>query len=447
MAANTTKLDDMVQELTREITAKRQEAQAAWARFDALRAELNSADVDVSDTSTPEFQKAEEAHKAYSLATDAITKKESDRDKLYALTTAGGRAIEDEATKKQAMDERYGAETTSWGQRVVELDSYRRAVQGGVFDSFRNSEVRFGEMADRAELHALVTGVSKTSAGAFVTPDRRSMVPFAYAPLFITDLITVSTTDSDLVEYVRETAFTNNAAPVAEATKDGPVSASAPVVTAVEAGVKPQSAIEFAIVQEMVKTIAHWIPITRRALSDSAQMRSYIDGRLRYGLQIALQTQIIQGDGAGENFRGLLNTPGVQSQSKSSDSMVDALHKAITKIRLGYHEPTAVGIHPNDWEAIRLAKNTNGDYYYGPPALAGTQTVWGMPVTVQAAFPAGNPLVGDFRQAELWLRDGIQVLASDSHVDFFARNIVALLAEMRAAFGVAVPAAFCEVVA
>lgn len=445
MAGSTT-LDDKVQALTREITVKRGEVGEAWARFDALRGDLAGSD-DVSDENSAAFRAAHEAHMAYGTAADALAALESRRDSLYAMTVEGGAAIEAAHGKSAGAEASHGATAMTWGQRAVQLDAYTAAVRAGVLESFRNTDVRFGEVANQAELHALITGESSTSAGAFVTPDRRPLVGAAYAPLFLTDLVTVGQTGSDLIEYVREIAFTNNAAPVAEATKDGPVSATAPIVTEVEAGVKPQSSAAFEVIQDTVKTIAHWVPVTRRALADAPQMRSYIDGRLRYGVQETLQVQMIQGSGTGENLRGLLNTPGVQSQSKGSDPMVDALHKAMTKVRLAHHEPTAVGIHPNDWEAVRLAKNTAGDYYYGPPALAGAVTVWGLPVAVQAAFPQGNPLVGEFRQAELWLREGVQVLASDSHVDFFTRNIVALLAEMRAGFSTPRPSAFCEVVA
>jgi hypothetical protein len=40
---------------------------------------------------------------------------------------------------------------------------------------------------------------------------------------------------------------------------------------------------------------------------------------------------------------------------------------------------------------------------------------------------------------------GANILVSDSHSDFFIRNLVAILAEMRAAFGVLRPAAFVEI--
>lgn len=438
-----TQIDDKVQELTKRLETRRGEARVAWTAFAKIRDEV-AGTTDATDTESEGFKRAEEAHMAYATIADDIAKLETARDGWFRLTGTGGQGQE-LAAQANAGEIPGSREVTAWGQRIAEMDAYRQISQGDL--AAFTGRVMLGEVANRAELHALVTGASDTSAGAFITADRIGLVSKPEQPLFLTDLITVGQTDSDLIEYVVETGFTNNAAFVAEATKDGPISASDPVVTAVEAGLKPQSALAFAVKQTTVKTIAHWVAITRRALADEAQMRTYIDGRLRYGIQVAVQTQMMQGDGTGENLLGLLNTPGVQSQSKASDTMVDALHKAMTKVRLAFHEPAAAAIHPQDWEAIRLAKDTTGQYLYGPPALAGAQTVWGLPAVAQAVVPAGNPIVGDFRQAHLWLREGIQVLASDSHVDFFTRNIVALLAEMRVAFGVLTPEAFCEVVA
>ena len=434
MAADTTTLDDKVRELTDRIKDRRKDAAAKWAAFDALRGEIAKEGADISDGSDA-FRKAEEAHKEYAQIADEIAGLESTRERLFAMTTTGGPKAERDAAN--------GAErlAESFGRRVVEGDAYRQ-VRDAI--SRFSGRVELGAMTDRRELHALIVGADPESAGAFVTPDRRAPVFGPDEPLFITQMITVSETDSDLIEYVRETGFTNNAAFVAEATTDDPV--DPPTVTLAQAGVKPQSVLEYEVVQEAVKTLAHWIAATRRSLSDAAQLRSMIDGRLRFGLSAALQEQVIQGNGSGENLTGILSTPGVQSQDKGSDTLLDALHKAITKVRLAYHEPNAIGIHPNDWQTIRLLKDTsNGGYLFGPPSQAGPSTIWGIQSVVQAAFPTGNPLVGDFRQAELWIREGAQVLASDSHVDFFVRNIIALLAEMRVGFGVPLPEAFCEV--
>jgi HK97 family phage major capsid protein len=58
---------------------------------------------------------------------------------------------------------------------------------------------------------------------------------------------------------------------------------------------------------------------------------------------------------------------------------------------------------------------------------------------------AGYAIVADWRLAALWDRQQATISMSNSHSDFFIRNLVAILAEMRAAFGVIRPAAFIEV--
>jgi len=59
--------------------------------------------------------------------------------------------------------------------------------------------------------------------------------------------------------------------------------------------------------------------------------------------------------------------------------------------------------------------------------------------------PAGVALVGDFRRAVLWDREQANITITDSHDNFFIRNMVAILAEERVAFGVIRPAAFVEI--
>jgi hypothetical protein len=48
---------------------------------------------------------------------------------------------------------------------------------------------------------------------------------------------------------------------------------------------------------------------------------------------------------------------------------------------------------------------------------------------------AGTALVGDFRSGStLWVREGVQVVASDDHSTFFVDRKVAIAAETRVAF-------------
>jgi HK97 family phage major capsid protein len=301
---------------------------------------------------------------------------------------------------------------------------------------------------------ALVTGASDTSGGAFVTPTQYAPVTdlVGARELTLRNLITVGATDSDTVEYVRITGRTNNAAPVPEATSSGqPAAYNAPTAGELTAGgYKPESGLALERVSTTVKTLAHWMPITKRAASDAGQVRTLVDNFLTIGLDEKLEDQIIAGVGTGENFQGILNAGILTVGSAGTD--LDAIVDAIRSIRVtGRRRPTAVVMHPNDWfsAGFLLAKDTAGNYLLGGPGagLDALNTLWGLQVVTSEAMTENTALVGDFRQAVLWEREGTTLSMSDSHLDFFTRNLLAILAERRAAFGVLDSQAFSTVTA
>ena len=301
---------------------------------------------------------------------------------------------------------------------------------------------------------ALITGLSDTSGGALVQNDNIGLqvgMELFQRPLTVRDLITVGQTDSDTIEYARVVTTTNNAAPVAEATTAGHL-ASTEVGGATDAagGLKPESGMTLEKVSTTVKTIAHWLPATKRALSDAAQIRTLIDNFLRYGLEEELEDQIVAGSGAGENFEGILTVAGTQAQAWDTNLLVTT-RKAKTKVRtVGRARATAYLLNPEDNERIDLLRTeeggaNTGSFMFGSPAGNQVQTLWGLPRIESEAVPAGTGLVGDFRRAVLWDREQAAVQVSDSHADFFVRNLVAILAELRAGFGVIQPSAFVEI--
>jgi HK97 family phage major capsid protein len=282
----------------------------------------------------------------------------------------------------------------------------------------------------------LITGLSDTTAGALIPAQQMYQGPMGFysRPLTIRDLITTGNTTADAIEYPIEGTPTNNAAPVAEAT-----------ATSGGSGAKPESAIALSKGSTTVKTIAHWVPATRRALADAGMLRMYIDTFLRYGLDEELEDQILTGDGAGENFTGILNTSGTQAQAYDT-SLLITTRRARTKVRVtGRATPTAYVLHPNDWEDLDLTMDGENRFYFGGPSVLGTPRLWGLPVVESEGMTEGVAVVADWRRAVLLDREQTQILVSDSHSDFFVRNLVAILAELRAAFFVIRPSAFVEI--
>lgn len=433
-------LKGKLDEVNADIESVRSGAQAKWAAFEQARNEFASAGNEANRTDSDEFKKAEQVHKEYSTEAAKLAQLEQVRDGIFRMLSDAGQEPGKQADSGRPSDHDSGhlAERKSLGERAAESADYKRLLQSGALQSDRAGfNAKLADMSV-AEVKTLITGLSDTSGGAFITNDRKPYVAQPQRPTSILDLITIGETGVDAVEYARQTTFTNVAAETAEA-------------TATTTGTKPEATIAFEKVTETVKTIAHWVPATRRSLADIPQMRTLIDNQLRYGLQYRLEGQIVSGGGTGEDLTGLTAQSNILTQAKSTDSVADAIHKAITQIRLGFIEPNGVALHPTDWQLLRLARDDGGytagtgAYLYGPPSQGENPTIWGLPVAVSAAVADDTGIVADFRQATLWLREGAQIYATDSHSDFFVKNLVAVLAEMRAAFGLLLPQAVCKV--
>ena len=342
------------------------------------------------------------------------------------------------------------ARVRSLGVTVVESPEFK-SMLGGFPDGRipAQSRVQSAPIA----VKALFTGASSTSAGAFVVNERTDIVEFlGRKPLTLRNLVSNRRTTSDTVEFVQESSHTNAAAPVAEATSAAARTAAANTTTgavtftnASGGGYKPEGSWAFAVVQANVKTIAEWVPVTKRALADVAQLEGLINDQLSADVAEAEENQLLNGDGSGENFTGIANTSGIQTQAFATD-IFTSVRKGITKLRtVGRVNPTAILMNPADAESVDLTKDANNQYYYGGPQALGQRTLWGVPVIESESQTAGFVTLGDFTKAVVWDREQTTVTMTDSHSDFFVRNLVAVLAEERLAFGVTRPTAFCTV--
>ena len=121
--------------------------------------------------------------------------------------------------------------------------------------------------------------------------------------------------------------------------------------------------------------------------------------------------------------------------------------KAIVAVRVtGRALPSAYVTHPTDWQDVRLLRTADGVYIWGNPSEAGPERIWGLQVVQSDAITLNTGLVGDFANfSELSFRRGVDVQISNSHDVFFVNGKQAIRADVRAAFVVYRPAAFCTV--
>jgi HK97 family phage major capsid protein len=243
----------------------------------------------------------------------------------------------------------------------------------------------------------------------------------------VRQLLQSGRTVSNAVDFVQETGFTNAAAAVAEG------------------DTKPESNLEFTLQTAPVRTIAHWIQASKQVLEDIPQLEGYIDTRLRYGLALVEEEQLLSGDGTGHNLLGLIPqaTPFDLNRRKPGDTRMDIVRRAMTQLRISEYQPDAIVLHPSDWEDIELTKNNFGQYVRANPGSLLPPTLWGLPVLDSTSLAPGEFMVGAFGMAaQIWDRDDATVEISTEDRDNFIKNMVTIRAELRLALVVYRPESF-----
>jgi len=251
-------------------------------------------------------------------------------------------------------------------------------------------------------------------AGIVAPPARR---------LTIRDLVAPGETESNSIEYIRETGFTNNARPVAENTA------------------KPYSDITFTLTTANVRTIAHLFKASRQMLDDAKALQSYIDGRARYGLNMAEEAQLLYGNGTGANLQGLVTVAQLYAPQAGltvvGEQRIDRLRLALLQAELADFPSDGIVLNPIDWAAIELTKDGEGRYIIGQPQEGTNAKLWNRPVVSTQAMTQNDFLVGAFKLgAQIFDRMEIEVLISTENDKDFENNMATIRAEERLAFAI-----------
>jgi len=353
---------------------------------------------------------------------------EETRVKVDQLLTKQGelQANLQSAEQKLAMIEQGGvgrhAAPKSMGEQFVESEEFAAFAQ-------RQNSTRLS-----IDVKNVITEGSG-SAGDLIVPYRvGGIVDVPLRRLTIRDLIAFGRTTSNSIEFVRELVFTNSAGPVSENPSAG----------------KPESNITFEADSVPVATIAHWIHASKQVLSDAAMLRSFIDVKLRNGLKLKEEDQLLNGSGVGLNIDGIFTQATAYSQpagaSVVNETQIDRLRLAMLQVELSEYSPDAIILNPVDWTNIELLK-TSGEhaYMFANPRNQTLPGLWGRNVVPTTAMGAGDFLVGVFGgglAVQGWDREELTITLATQDQDDFIKNMVKILAEERVGLTVYRPAAF-----
>ena len=411
-----------IAQLERDLTAKKDEASALFAKTaqDAQDAKNEKGEP------APRERTAEERQAVQALVdqANAIKARIASAQGDANMTAEIERLTAGMATPKK--DGGASVERRSMGQQFVESTAMAwlqksHGMRGSAWTS------------PSAELMATTLDTTTTSGGDLITTQyQTAIVQQMFKRLVVADLLAKGTTDSNSVTYMKETTFTNATAAVAEGNP------------------KPESTLVFDQVVDNVVKIAHWLPVTDEMLEDVSQIRSYIDARLKLGVEIGEEDQLLNGSGTSPNMTGLLARSGLTTATTRAGSVTnaDAIFTAMMAVfNASFVMPTGTILNPANWQTTQLSKDGNGQYYgAGPFAGAQAPTLWGLPVVVTPSIVANTGFTGAFSSAaQVFRKGGIRVEASNSHSDFFIRNLTAIRAEERLALAVYRPAAFSKI--
>lgn len=274
--------------------------------------------------------------------------------------------------------------------------------------------------------------LTNVNVGEGVVPDHRlpGIMPTLKQRLFLRDLITPGRTDSNMIHWVQQTGFTNNAKSVPEGE------------------LKPYSKIEFATKDTPVATIAHLFKASKQIMDDLPQLQSLIDSELRYGLKYAEEQQLLFGDGTSGNLHGIFPQASEYEKTALTEKVngIDDIRAAIVQAHLARIPATGIVMHLRDWARIELLKDANGNYIFGNPSALAYPSLWGLPIveTEIEAFE-GKFLTGAFSgAAQIFDREDANVVISTENEDDFARNLITVRCEERLALAVYRPEGFIK---
>lgn len=296
------------------------------------------------------------------------------------------------------------------------LDTLRESHAFAALREWNQGTARVGISAGiRAIINTPSEGASSEGAYMPNQPERAGIYGPAPRPLRLLEVLPSRPTGADSVEHVR-LHYTGNPA---EQVREGDE--------------KQAMEVEGELVRANISTIAAHVTASRQVLSDHAALQSNIDTTLRNRLLARLEHQLINGPGGEGKIEGLIQLAAAFVPTigqTPADIIGEAL---VAQSDMGY-TPSIVVMNPMDWFRLQLTRKAEADqeYLFGSPTMPVPPSLWNTQVVRSPAMPQGEALTIDPAHVTLLDREAASVMLSNSHLDYFTRNLILILGELRA---------------
>lgn len=181
-----------------------------------------------------------------------------------------------------------------------------------------------------------------------------------------------------------------------------------------------------------IATIAGHTTASKQVLADNAALGAQIDRVIQHKVLSRLEQRIINGVGGQGRIKGLLNqatsfvpTIGTTPADKIGESLV-------VQANAGYR-PNLILLNPLDWFRLQITKTTTDEeYLFGSPTNPLPPALWNTTIVPTPSLAVGTGMTIDTSYTTVLDREQMSVLVSNTHKDYFTRNLVAILGELRA---------------
>ena len=352
-------------------------------------------------------------------------------EKKIALLSEKKADDEKQAAELKAELDKLGKEQAKLGQKMLELQ------QQGTPKGGKDKEITLGERFVSSEgykgfLAGTTRKVSLAAASPVVTP--AGAVPVDYQgvkaqptlPAVVSAAFPHVVTASNSISWLQEKEFTNNAA------------------AQTEGSLKGESKAEFEEKDAPVRTIAHFIRITKQLAEDGPALAAYINSRMTYLLGREVEDQILNGDGTSPNLSGIFKSGnyvvhGITYDDVPEDfTVLDLIRRCATKINAAGYRADTLFVNPMDFDTLRGMKDSNGQYLMGSPMQDNSSVrPWGLAVCESSNVTEGKFMVADTQMgATIYDRQGITLEMFEQDSDNVQKNLITIRAECRMAFAI-----------
>lgn len=261
--------------------------------------------------------------------------------------------------------------------------------------------------------------------GNVILEDRKTdIVRENVRPIFLEQIVNVSSTGSDKISYVEATDQSGKPATTAELAKF------------------PEEDFEFNTFQAPVKKISVMHKASNEILEDAPQLVSKVREWLNEDMNIEAENKMLFGTGASGEFTGIFSIAPTFAAGNFTNTVLkanefDVLRVAIQQIvnaSKSRYMPNAILMNPEDVAKMDLIKNSQESYVLPPFITADKTTVRGVRIIENPAIPAGEFLVGDFNKANLANRRGLSMQVATENVDDFEKDMISIRLSRRFAF-------------